>query len=373
MMRALVTEAQCLKCHARQGDRVGDIRGGVSVSIPLAPYLAQRNRDMLVHVFSFGFLWLVGGAGILGMTRRLSQRLSERDRAEELLRRSRQNYSTLVDSSLTGIYISQDDVIRFGNARFAEIHGYTADEIIGADAGSLVHPEDRSAVPLLTDRSRPREKPKERYEVRCITKEGRTIWVQRRCTVIDYNGGQAVLGNEIDITQQKMAETELKASQEQLKRLSARLIQLQEAERKEIATEIHEDFAQCLSAIKLRVESLLDGIYGQCPAGMIESLEPIVADVKQTIASIRRLAQKLHPMCLEAFGIASAIEWFCRETVLSHPGLMIQHHIRIEESLLSHSLKLTVFRIVEGMLAHAVRNGAEGMLNIYLQGVDQRL
>jgi hypothetical protein len=43
-MRALSTEPDCLKCHAHQGYQVGDVRGGVSVSVPMASYFDYRSR-----------------------------------------------------------------------------------------------------------------------------------------------------------------------------------------------------------------------------------------------------------------------------------------------------------------------------------------
>ena len=73
----------------------------------------------------------------------LQAEISERQQAEEALRESEKNYSHLVESSLTGIYIDQDGKIVFANQRFAETYGYSRDELQGMDILSLVHPEDR--------------------------------------------------------------------------------------------------------------------------------------------------------------------------------------------------------------------------------------
>ena len=130
------------------------------------------------------------------------------------------------------LHIHQDNIIKFANAKFAEIHGFSTSEIIGMDALSLVVPEDRAAVPDVAGRSLRGASVPDEYEVRCTTKSGNVIWVQRRNTVIDHNGRPAVLGNEIDVTRQKKAEIELKASEELLKRLSGQLLQYQDTERK---------------------------------------------------------------------------------------------------------------------------------------------
>lgn len=161
--------------------------------------------------------------------------------------------------------------------------------------------------------------------------------------------------------------SEPKGHEAQLKKLSARLIQQQAIERKEVATRLQEDFAQCLSAIKLRVETLLEVINSQGSAATIDSLEATIADLQQTIASIRQLAQKLHPLVLDTFGIVSAMEWLCRETTNSHLGLVVQHHIRIEDAQIPPSLKTAIFRTVKRMLAQAVRSGRSGKVRISLQ------
>ena len=63
----------------------------------------------------------------------LSQDMAERRRVEKALRESEEKYSTLVESSLVGIYIDQDEKIVFANRKFAEIYGYSRDEVIGME------------------------------------------------------------------------------------------------------------------------------------------------------------------------------------------------------------------------------------------------
>jgi signal transduction histidine kinase/CheY-like chemotaxis protein len=88
LMLPLITEKACLKCHAAQGYREGDIRGGISVSIPMEPLWAiERNSIQmlaLVHIL----IWLVGlgGIGLAAIWLRKSEQ--ERKRAEEQLQKA---------------------------------------------------------------------------------------------------------------------------------------------------------------------------------------------------------------------------------------------------------------------------------------------
>jgi len=87
-MRPLITEKGCLECHAKQGYKENDIRGGISVSIPMKPLwnVSQGStiRLVLIHLL----IWLMGIGGIVIGTVRLSKSERLRNQAEETLRKS---------------------------------------------------------------------------------------------------------------------------------------------------------------------------------------------------------------------------------------------------------------------------------------------
>ncbi len=91
LMRPLMTSAACMKCHQHQGYQVGDVRGGISVSVVLAPMkalaAAQRVQLILCHVV----IWLAGLAVLLVSGRHILNGIRERDAAEQELRRHKEN------------------------------------------------------------------------------------------------------------------------------------------------------------------------------------------------------------------------------------------------------------------------------------------
>jgi len=142
--------------------------------------------------------------------------IRERRQAEEELRHGEEKYSRLVESSLTGIYIDQDEKIVFANSRFAEIYKYTKEELMGIEAWKLVHPEDRELTNLIRARRLKGEAAPSEYEARGLTKLGETIWIIRRNTLIEYEERPAILGNIVDITEQKKVEEDLQKINEEL-------------------------------------------------------------------------------------------------------------------------------------------------------------
>jgi len=173
--------------------------------------------------------------------------ITQQKRAEEALRESQETYSTMVENSLTGIYIDQDGKIVFANRRFADIYRYSRDELIGMESWKLVHPEDRALTDeIRTKRLKGEEVPSE-YEARGLTIDGETIWIARRNIRTDYKARPAILGNIVDVTARKRAEKDsqdtnekLLVEHEQRKLLSRTLITLLENDRRQVAMDHHE-------------------------------------------------------------------------------------------------------------------------------------
>ncbi len=224
-MRPLIAEAQCLECHGAQGYKVGDIRGGISVSVPMASYLTAEREEIINHTVSFSILWLLGLGGIGLAVRGLKTHLRERDRVEDLLASSQKNYSTLVENSLTGIYTIQDGVIKFANRRAAEIYGYSKDGLIGMDSLAVVHPEDRELVEEVREKRLKGEAVPSEYDARGIRRDGSTVWVQRRNALCEYDGRPAILGNVLDVTLLKRMQDESEARSKELARSNRELDQ----------------------------------------------------------------------------------------------------------------------------------------------------
>jgi PAS domain S-box-containing protein len=177
-----------------------------------AEVITKSGKTILVHITASASL--VGGKPIV---QGIFRDITERRQAEGELRESEKKYSTLVEDSLTGIYIDQDEKIVFANNRFVEVYRYPREELLGIETWRLVHPEDRALTNEIRARRLRREDAPSEYEARGLTKDGETIWVRRRNTTIEYEGRPAILGNIVDITEEKRAEEELRKINEELK------------------------------------------------------------------------------------------------------------------------------------------------------------
>lgn len=83
LMKPLITEKVCLHCHDYQGYKEGDIRGGISVSIPMVPLRVIAHRQKAIFAIAHSLLWLLGIVGIVFGTKRINHYVAMRRKAEE--------------------------------------------------------------------------------------------------------------------------------------------------------------------------------------------------------------------------------------------------------------------------------------------------
>jgi len=97
LIRPLVTETGCLKCHGQQGYKAGDIRGGISVAVPLETARAMSARVTAALVGGHAALWLMGLTGLAFAGRRFGRRLRDHEQFQRTLRESNTRLSEALD------------------------------------------------------------------------------------------------------------------------------------------------------------------------------------------------------------------------------------------------------------------------------------
>jgi diguanylate cyclase (GGDEF)-like protein/PAS domain S-box-containing protein len=141
--------------------------------------------------------------------------ITERRRAEEA-------YHAVVEHSLQGLHILQDQREIFANSAYAEMLGYTVDELLALSpkrVRNLVHPDDQEiAWGHVRDRIEGKPAPAH-YEFRIIRKDGTVRWVESFPSRIEYRGKPALQVAMVDVTERKLAEATLKNSEERYRTL----------------------------------------------------------------------------------------------------------------------------------------------------------
>ena len=304
---------------------------------------------------------------------KLLEQVSECEQAELALRESEQKYATLIEDALIGVYILKDARIEFVNDKFADIYGYTKDELIGMDSLDLVHPHDRPLVRKLREKRLKGEKVPVEYESKGLKKNGETIWVMRSYSQITYKGGPAISGIVADITKRHKAEEALRKSDKELRILSNQLLSAEEKERKRIARELHDGIGQALSAIKFSVENALLELREATNPIDLGSLETVIPLTQKTIEEVRRIVKDLRPSILDDLGILATIGWFCREFQNVYAGIRIETTLNIKEDQVPQHLKTIIYRILQEALNNVAKHSRANFVHLRLRGKETRM
>jgi diguanylate cyclase (GGDEF)-like protein/PAS domain S-box-containing protein len=146
-------------------------------------------------------------------SRKLEQEIGKRRRIEELLEHieaAETKYRFLVEKTLVGVYIVQGDYFSYVNPRFAEIFGYSSEEIVReGNVLTLIDQEDRAFVAGNLRRQLSGEISSLQYEFRGRRKDGKMVHVEVLNGLGTFNGRNAILGTLIDISERKQAEAKV--------------------------------------------------------------------------------------------------------------------------------------------------------------------
>jgi PAS domain S-box-containing protein len=191
--------------------------------------------------------------------------ITERKEAEKTLSKSERKYRTLIEQSMRGIIIVQDNRIVFTNKAFAKICGYTVKELSdlpGEKVQEILHPEDRA---IAWKRFRARlegKKVPSRSEYRAIRKDGSIFWMEGFSKLIEYQGKPAIQAAITDITERKQVEEELKKYREHLVELVEERTANLKASNERLQREITErkKAEEEIRILSSAVEQSIDGI-----------------------------------------------------------------------------------------------------------------
>lgn len=142
LMRPLTVTKSCLACHAAQGYEEGDIRGGISVSMPMAPLLAVWGSRVRWTLAGHALFWLIGLVGIGLGTRRLAEQRAKQEGTERQIRESEEKFRGLFESSNDAIMILDDNsFLDCNNAALKMFDCSTREDFFGKHPADLSPPE----------------------------------------------------------------------------------------------------------------------------------------------------------------------------------------------------------------------------------------
>jgi signal transduction histidine kinase len=180
---------------------------------------------------------------------------------------------------------------------------------------------------------------------------------------IDLYEKSASLAREI--AERKLIEARLRASEESLRGLTARLESVLEAERTRISREIHDELGQSLTGLKMDVTWLLGKLHnGQKP--LTAKMKSMCELIDDTIHSVRRIATGLRPELLDQAGLAAAINWQTRDFQM-RTGIRCRANLPADEPVVHPEHATGAFRVFQEVLTNVARHANATRVDVLMK------
>jgi PAS domain S-box-containing protein len=297
--------------------------------------------------------------------------ITARRLTEERLRKSEQEFRTLAENSPDGVIRYDLDCRRiYVNPVYYRASGLTAGQILHtpledtwyadvpvADYICFLRRIMVSGVPdqIIGAWTGPGGK-KTHYSIHVVAER-------------DQNGEVvSALAIRRDITILKKAEQRLEESQHLLRQLADRSEMVREEERKHLARELHDDLAQYLSALRMKI-SILNLEFGQQLPPLQKEIEGMVSLVDSTIRMTRNAITSLRPAALD-MGIVSALGWLQSEFA-AQTGIHCALNISVTDNSLRDRSATAIFRIVQESLRNISKHAGASEVDIRFDRRDE--
>src|ERR1700723_674483 len=251
-----------------------------------------------------------------------------------------------------------DSVILFWNRGAQNTYGWTPAEA----CGNVTHQFLKTEFPEPIDQVYEKLYKVGSWEGEVVhsTRDGKRIVVASRQVLQRDSHGRTIGILEInrDVTARKEAE-------EALRNLSARLLQLQDEERRRIARELHDSTGQSLAALVIHL-SAVNAKFASLDPGATDMIREAIVLSQKASDEIRTLSYLLYPPTLDYAGLRSALEWYV-EGFMQRSKVKVDLHVSLGPDRLSEIVERTLFRIVQESLTNIYRHSGSDTASVKIE------
>lgn len=153
----------------------------------------------------------------------------------------------------------------------------------------------------------------------------------------------------------------LTQAKRRLQALSNRMLEIQEAERRHIARELHDEIGQALTAVKIHLNTAKRRV----PAGAVVHLDESIRVTELALAQVRELSLDLRPPQLDDLGLVSALRWQI-DRQLGKVGIAVSFQLQADLPRLSNELETACFRVAQEAITNILRHASATEVEMHL-------
>jgi PAS domain S-box-containing protein len=277
----------------------------------------------------------------------LSFEFTQHQRSERTARQSQELVNAFFSSSTVGFGIldSQFRYIRVNDV-LPRMAGRKPEDLLGKSVSEIFTEQDISAETLLQEVLRTGKPIPDREVTAGLHDRPDDVrhWLVNYFPVCEAAGDFTQVGIiAVDVTARRNAE-------EALRKLSGRLLGIQDQERRRIARELHDSLGQYLAGLKIAIQML---------SVRLDANDPLIREcmeiLDKSIAETRTLSHLLHPPLLDEAGFASAASWFVTG-FSQRSGIPVSLDMPPDLPRLPEAVEIALFRVLQESLTNVHRH-----------------
>jgi PAS domain S-box-containing protein len=285
--------------------------------------------------------------------------ITERKRAKEALLESEERYRQLFNNESDAVMIFDANSKQFEDANPATLNlfEYTKDDFLNLSVKDISAEKDKTKAAverIISGDSEGKYIPL-RYFVK---KNGATFPGEIYAGTFISNGRKKIIGAVRDITNRMRAE-------DAIRELSFSLWNAQEMERKQIASELHDDLGQTLAFLKIKIKN----IQNKLPSHKDELKEEFKITLKyadQLIEKVRTLSHGLTPLILNHIGLTASLQSLAEE-LSQYAYMNIQKYIANIDKMFSPLAEIAIYRIFQEIFTNIEKHANADYVKIEIK------
>jgi PAS domain S-box-containing protein len=281
---------------------------------------------------------------------KVARDITQQKQAERALRASEERFRAIVETTPECVKVVAPDgtLLHMNSSGLTLVGADCADAVIGKSVYDLIESKDRDRFRAFNERICRGEKGSLQFDIVGLRGERRHMETHAAPLRGD-DGTVAQLAVTRDITRRKQAEEAMKE-----KELSARLLKLQDEERRRIARELHDGVGQLLAAMSMNA-SRLNGEKANLSPDAARCAEENARLIEQVSADIRTMSYLFHPPLLDELGLDSALKWYI-EGFAERSKIAAKLELPTDGERLPQDHELCLFRITQECLTNIHRH-----------------
>ena len=280
------------------------------------------------------------------------------------------SFRALVDGLDVGVaYLSNRGKVLYSNPRFAELLGYRlraslTGKHLGAVVSAASWPSLNEALLHATHRT-------VEGELRVALEDKQRVVRMTLAPAKDFGAEDAISATAVETTELVQATDALRDRESALRSLAARILHVQDAERRKIARDLHDVTAQEIAVINISLAAACDNS-GRPRASFRAKIDEAIGLLNKIQGDIRTLSYVLHPPLLDERGLGAALRWYI-DGFQKRAGIEVKLEMPVRPPRLPIEGEIALFRVVQEGLTNVLRHSGSAKARISVLVCDNEL